>query len=199
MTTRRYGRKLIKKRVEYEHLEQSALTERVRLELEPKFPECKWLYAIPNEGGKGTAGLIRSAIMKKEGARKGVSDLCLPSPRLRPAWVQQKTPGGKYYGDGNVFRTTGKYSTFLCFMGLYLEMKPAPVISPVRGNISVKKMSLEQEEFQLFVRSQGYVAFCCHGQDQAFQCLKAYLNLERIDPGGLSIHPYEFNPLTTDA
>jgi len=163
----RRGKKLIKKRVEYEHLEQCALIERVKFELEPKFPECKWFYAIPNEGGKGIAGMIRSAMMKKEGMRKGVSDLCLPSPRWRPKTEYKQVR--------------------VSYMGLYIEMKPAPVISPVRKKVSIKPMKPEQQEFQDFALSQGYAAVCCNGQEEAMIFLKRYLNLDRIAPYILNV------------
>ena len=170
----------MKKRVEWEHLEQSALIERVRLELEPKFPECKWLYAIPNEGGSGNAGRIRSGLMQAEGARKGVSDLCLPSPRLRPSGKVDFLPPVK--DSKGTYLWSCSNAQFPCYMGLYIEMKPAPVISPVRQSVSCKPMKPEQKAFKLFVLSQGYAAFCCNGQDEGMAALIWYLNLNSIDP-----------------
>lgn len=40
-----------------------------------RFPVLRWLYAIPNGGGR-TA--IQGAMLKAEGVKPGVSDICLP-------------------------------------------------------------------------------------------------------------------------
>lgn len=41
-------------------------------------PELKWLFAIPNGGSRHRLEAIN---LKRQGVKKGVSDLCLPLPR----------------------------------------------------------------------------------------------------------------------
>ena len=47
-------------------------------ELEPKWPELKWLYAVPNGA---TTGQREGARLKAEGLKAGVPDICLPVSR----------------------------------------------------------------------------------------------------------------------
>lgn len=60
-----------------EHEEQVALMRLVELH-KGRWPELGMLYSIPN-GGKRSR--ITGAILKREGQKKGVPDLCLPVPR----------------------------------------------------------------------------------------------------------------------
>jgi hypothetical protein len=60
-----------------EHEEQVALMRLVELH-RGRWPELGMLYAIPN-GGKRSK--ITGAILKREGQKAGVPDLCLPVPR----------------------------------------------------------------------------------------------------------------------
>jgi hypothetical protein len=41
------------------------------------YPCLKWLYAIPNGGGRSP---VEGSRLKAEGVKKGVSDVCLPVP-----------------------------------------------------------------------------------------------------------------------
>ena len=60
-----------------EHTDQCALIHRVRLET-PKRPLLELLFAIPNGGARdGRTG----AMLKAEGVKPGVPDLCLPVAR----------------------------------------------------------------------------------------------------------------------
>ena len=60
-----------------EHEEQVALMRLVEMHL-GRWPELGMLYSIPN-GGKRSR--ITGAILKREGQKAGVPDLCLPVPR----------------------------------------------------------------------------------------------------------------------
>ena len=54
-----------------------------------RYPELRWLYAIPNAGGFSggfKANMLRVKRLKASGVKSGVPDLCLPVPR------------GGYYG-----------------------------------------------------------------------------------------------------
>ena len=64
-----------------EHDHQKALFNRCKQEL-ARYPELEWLYAIPNQGTGGSQSIRRGKIMKAEGLKKGVPDVCLPVPRL---------------------------------------------------------------------------------------------------------------------
>lgn len=73
---------------EYEHLEQCALIDWANLSL-GKYPELKWLFAIPNGGHrtKAVAGKLKAS-----GVKAGVFDLCLPVPRgcYTSLWIEMK-------------------------------------------------------------------------------------------------------------
>lgn len=71
---------------------QKALITWARLSI-GKYPELKYLYAIPN-GGK--RNIITATRLKAEGARAGVSDLHLPVPRggYHGLWIEMKTEKG---------------------------------------------------------------------------------------------------------
>ncbi len=60
-----------------EHEEQVALMRLVEMH-KGRWPELGMLYSIPN-GGKRSR--ITGAILKREGQKAGVPDLCLPVPR----------------------------------------------------------------------------------------------------------------------
>lgn len=73
---------------------QKALITWVRLS-SGKFPELKWLYAIPN--GARTNSYQQAAKLKAEGMRAGVSDLHLPVPRgnYHGLWIEMKRESGR--------------------------------------------------------------------------------------------------------
>lgn len=62
--------------------------------LSGRFPELASLFAVPN-GGKRSR--IVGALLKAEGVRAGVPDLCLPAPRCSYAalYLELKIPGNK--------------------------------------------------------------------------------------------------------
>ena len=72
---------------------QKALITWARLSI-GKYPELKYLYAIPN-GGKRS--IVTATRLKAEGAKAGVSDLHLPVPRggYHGLWIEMKTETGK--------------------------------------------------------------------------------------------------------
>lgn len=65
-----------------EHGQQMAVFQWAAFNRE-RYPVLRWLYAIPNGGGRSAA---QGAALKAEGVKSGVSDLCLPVAR------------GKYHG-----------------------------------------------------------------------------------------------------
>lgn len=80
-----------------EHAEQAALFLWAAMHMK-RWPELRWLYAIPNGGGRSP---VEGARLKAEGVKKGVSDVCLPVSR----WKGEATPSKTHY------------------CGLYIEMK----------------------------------------------------------------------------
>jgi hypothetical protein len=76
-----------------EHAIQSAIVEWARLS-QGKQPALKSLFAIPN-GGKRNA--ITGAILKSEGVRAGMPDLCLCVSRggYNALFIEVKTPIGR--------------------------------------------------------------------------------------------------------
>lgn len=65
---------------------------------ESRYPVLRWLYAVPNGGGRSAA---EGAMFKAEGVKRGVSDVCLPVAK------------SCYTLDG----------VFKQYHGLYIEMK----------------------------------------------------------------------------
>lgn len=57
-----------------------------------KWPELRWMYAVPNGGGR-TA--VQGARLKAEGVKPGVSDICLPIARqgYHGFYLELKKPG----------------------------------------------------------------------------------------------------------
>jgi hypothetical protein len=76
-----------------EHAHQVALFIHVAT-LIPKFPELRWMYAIPN-GGKRDP--ITANRLKSEGVKSGISDICLPFAKqgYHGFYIEMKKPKGK--------------------------------------------------------------------------------------------------------
>lgn len=85
-----------------EHDEQAALIEWCRLN-EGKYPQLKWIMAIPNGTYTTRTAALRAV---SEGVKKGVSDLFLPAPAMQQdhtgyniyysgLWIEMKTATGK--------------------------------------------------------------------------------------------------------
>lgn len=76
-----------------EHAHQVALFMWASQNLE-RYPELKWMYAIPNGGERNVAVAGR---LKAEGVKSGVSDVCLPvrSWPNHGLYIEMKKPGGK--------------------------------------------------------------------------------------------------------
>lgn len=78
-----------------EHAHQVALFMWASQNLE-RYPELKWMYAIPNGGERNGAVAGR---LKAEGVKSGVSDICLPvrrdCSRFSGLYIEMKKPGGK--------------------------------------------------------------------------------------------------------
>lgn len=110
------------------------------------------MYAIPN-GGKRDAKT--AAMLKGEGVRKGVPDVCLPVPVFADG-------GGPHY---QYFKETQPFGGVL--VGLYIEMKK------VKGG----SLSDEQSERITALRADGYAVVRCNGWLEAKAAIIAYLGL----------------------
>lgn len=83
-----------------------------------KYPELKWLYAIPNGGARDRATAGR---LKAEGVKSGVSDVCLPVPSLgshglylelkKPGALNQESDNQKEFG---AFLIENGYTYYCC-------------------------------------------------------------------------------------
>ncbi len=78
-------------RREPEHAEQAALLYWVRLH-EARYPELRWLYAVPNGRGRSKA---EAGKLKAEGVKRGVPDLALDVARggYHGLRIEMKAPG----------------------------------------------------------------------------------------------------------
>lgn len=115
-----------------------------------RFPVLRWMYAIPNGGGRSAA---QGAMLKAEGVKGGVADICLPVPCLSG--------------------TTNEYGQHLQYAGLYIEMKKATGI--------VSDVKPEQLAFAAFVVGQGYMWEVCYGWVEAVTAIQSYLT-HRMGP-----------------
>lgn len=68
----------------------------------PRYPEAKWIYAIPN-GGKRDP--ITANRLKSEGVKSGVSDVCCPFARqgYHGFYIEMKKPKGKESAEQKEF------------------------------------------------------------------------------------------------
>lgn len=66
--------------------------------LEPRYPELKWIYHIPNGGSRNQ---IEAAHLKAQGVKAGVPDLCLPVPRngFHGLYIEMKYGRNKTTGN----------------------------------------------------------------------------------------------------
>lgn len=108
-----------------EHAHQTALMAWAALNTN-KYPELRWLLAIPNGGARSA---FTGARLKAEGVKPGVWDLLLPaaSPRgARGLWIEMKKPGGKLsdlqHEFGEFVKNQGYY-TAVCYS--WIEAKEA--------------------------------------------------------------------------
>jgi hypothetical protein len=104
-----------KPRNDEEHRHQAAFFEILRLN-ERKFPELRFVFAVPNGGrrDKATAGKLWA-----EGVRAGVPDICIPIGRRGHfgAFIENKTATGKTspaQADFALYLTRGNYAFKTC-------------------------------------------------------------------------------------
>ena len=76
-----------------ETAEQMAVFEWAKWQ-EGKYPELKLMYHVPNEGKRS---VVTGARLRREGMKKGVSDICLPAARgeYHGLYIELKAKGGK--------------------------------------------------------------------------------------------------------
>lgn len=82
-----------------------------------KYPQLNLLFSIPNGGHRG---VVTGAILKAEGVRAGVPDICLPcaSNGYTSLWIEFKSPKGRL-GDNQknyieLLKANG-HAVFVCY------------------------------------------------------------------------------------
>jgi hypothetical protein len=67
-----------------------------------KWPELKWMFAVPNGGERNPAVAAR---LRAEGVKGGVSDICLPVAKCgyHGLFIEMKKPGGRESKDQKDF------------------------------------------------------------------------------------------------
>lgn len=116
-----------------------------------KHPCLKWLHAIPN---------ANSHKQVAEGVRSGISDICLPYPKILTIKHDSLFP----------------FSTDDCIeikqiAGLYIELK-----TEKRRNQKNGGCSDDQLKFIEYANSVGYKAQVCYGWQEAVKAIEDYLN-----------------------
>jgi hypothetical protein len=127
-----------------------------------RIPQLKYLFAIHNQG-HGDA--IRGAMAAAGGVKAGVPDTCLP--------VTIDTSYEIF--DGNIYRE-GRW----VHSGLYIELKRKQVLTEGKRKALIQarsagKTSTEQEDWQAFLRQQGYICEICYGFEEARNLILKYL------------------------
>lgn len=136
-----------------EHAHQQALFAAfAQPELRALYPQLELcMFAIPNGGARGAKGSrdakLNGAMMKAEGVKKGVSDIFVAVPRY--------SKGLDQYDNGKLW------------LGLFLELKR------LDGGAGE---SAEQKAFGVAVTEQGYAYVVCHGWQQAYATIRAYMD-----------------------
>lgn len=97
-----------------EHGEQAALFFWATMR-KAHWPVLKWLYAIPNGGGRSP---VEGSRLKAEGVKKGVSDVCLPVPRMgfNGIYIEMKRKNGTIK---DVKPEQGEFLEFVQSQGYY--------------------------------------------------------------------------------
>lgn len=118
--------------------------------LYPELELC--MFAIPNGGARGEKGSreakLNGAMMKAEGVKKGVSDVFVAVPRHSKILLDNS-------------------KTTVLWFGLFLELKR------LDGGAGE---SNEQKAFGAAVTEQGYAYVVCHGWQQAYATIRAYMD-----------------------
>ena len=112
--------------------------------VECDYPELRWLHAIPNGGKRHPATASR---LKREGVRRGIPDLFLPTP--------------VYYG---VLKTRSIVLPVDCSHGLYIEIKTR------KG-----RLTAEQQQFFEDASANGYVCRLARSLSEFKQIVTEYL------------------------
>lgn len=110
-----------------------------------KYPQLKWLYAVPNGGSRHMVEAIK---MVGTGTRKGVPDVYLPCSQ-------------------NGVNSVG---VFVLYHGCYLELKIEKRRKEKNGGCSD-----EQLEWIDYLKSAGYYVAVCYGWEEASNALVSYL------------------------
>lgn len=114
-----------------------------------KWPELRWMFAIPNGGGRSMA---QGSILKAEGVKAGISDLMLPFARhgYHGFFIEMKKPGD-----------------------------PAELIpGDIQYNAKKIKKGTEsdlQKEFGTFLMDQGYLYLCAFHWETARDAIIWYM------------------------
>lgn len=99
-----------------EHDEQVAVFRWAQMN-EARWPELRWMFAIPNGGARATLTAIK---LKAEGVKSGVPDIFLPEPRndYSGLWIELKVGKNKATDNQNAWMAgliECGYAVALCY------------------------------------------------------------------------------------
>lgn len=117
-----------------------------------RIPELKYMHAIHNQGH---GDVVRGLRAKAEGLKKGVPDIFLPIRIDCQSHIFKETLALDVFADVEVW----------LYSGLYIELKKP----------KVGKVSTTQEDWQAFLRKQGFVCEICYGWIEAKDLIFKYL------------------------
>lgn len=129
----------------------------------PALPQLDRMFAIKNQGH---GDVIRGSMSMAEGVKPGVPDICLP---VVSKWD---------WGDGKRWLIEGEGIAFgrgiFGFAGLYIELKRLKSERGAKG-----KASKPQEDWQAYLRSEGYACEVVEGWEAATVVICKYLQIAR--------------------
>ena len=98
-----------------EHDKQVALFDWARLYSREE-PRLKWIFAIPNQGGRGQDAIRRGRKMVAEGLKKGVPDIFLPviTKEFGGLFIEMKDERGKLSKEQTAYLNGLTREGYLC-------------------------------------------------------------------------------------
>ena len=121
-----------------EHDEQVCLFDWARLYAREE-PRLNLMFAIPNQGGKGTEAIKRGKKMVKEGLKKGVPDIFLPvvTEEFGGLFIEMKSKGGKLSVEQTAYLNDLNKAGYLCGVCYSFEQAKALIMDYLNSELDL--------------------------------------------------------------
>jgi len=120
-----------------EHDEQVALFDWAMV-YQTEVPELAFMFAIPNQGGKGHSAMIRGRKMVKEGLKSGVPDIFLAVARgkFHGMFVEMKVKGGRVTENQKIWLNGLTLEGYVCAVCFSFEQAQDAILDYIRGALN---------------------------------------------------------------